>query len=327
MNAASDFHKILVPIDFSEVSLVALSQAVTLGAEFGASISVLHVIPRVESPAGTAAGPDAFLAGWTPAASPDTATSTEMEQRIEAGVAQQLHDLTAHYRTEGHAVDYRVLWGTAFREVIHLVLEEGYDLVVVGSRGRSVFSRMLVGSTAAKLVRKCPCPVWVAKPQGTLPLKAILAPIDLSDVSHKSLHLAGVLAARVNCSLHVLHVFASQYGYLLDLLTDEELDFTPPWHRHEVIAHLRNFVRDSGMTVEPVMHVQRGEVAQQILSVAEQIDAGLIVMGTLGRAGVSGLLIGNTAEKVLHHSELPLLAIKPVGYVSPVVPRFSTVEA
>jgi universal stress protein E len=322
MNAGQVFHKILVAIDFSEASLAALSHAVLVGKAYDAPITVVHVIPPVDSTVGFAPGPEAYLTGWRP---PEAAS--ELEQRLEASAAEQLHDAVAHHHAEGVDLDYRVLWGAAFRETIHLVQEEGFDLVVVGTRGRSALARVLVGSTSNKLVRKCPCPVWVVQPNGKASLDAILAPIDFLEVSHESLHLAGALAARFHCSLHVLHVCAAEYGYLLDLVADDELDLYPPWHRHEVISQLHEFVKDSGVSIEPVLHVERGDVAQHILSAADRIDAGLIVMGTLGRAGVAGLLIGNTAEKVLHHSHRPLLATKPLGYVSPVLPRFSSVEA
>jgi universal stress protein E len=320
MNAVAPFHKILVPIDFSEPSLAALSQAVELVKVFDAAVTVVHVIPPVDSLAGAGTGPE-VLGPWHP-----TANTAMVEERLHSGSEDQLRQAVAEYRGQHVDIDYRVVWGAPFREVIHTVQEEGYDLVVIGTRGRSAISRMLVGSTATKLVRKCPCPVWVVKPEAKTSLSAILAPIDFSDVSHESLRLAGALAVQLKCTLHLLHVFAPEHAYLFDLLVDEEFDIRPPWRRHEVISQLHAFARESGVALEPVLHVDRGDVAGQILATAEKIDAGLVVMGTLGRAGVAGLLIGNTAEKVLHHSERPLLAIKPVGYVSPVAPRLVSVE-
>ena len=320
MNAAPIFRKILVPIDFSDTSLAALAHAVSLAKVFNAEITVIHVIPPAESTA-FAAGPEAVMAGWGA-----DENAREFEQRLQAGAEQQLREAIATYRGQVTDLQTRVLWGAAFMEVIHLVLEEGYDLVVVGTRGRSAMSRMLVGSTSTKLVRKCPCPVWVVKPDAQPALGTILAPIDFSDVSHESLRLAGALAAQFDSALHVLHVFASDHAYYLDLLSEDELDLRPPWHRHELISQLRTFVKDSGVAIEPILHVEKGDVARHILAKADQIGAGLIVMGTLGRAGVAGLLIGNTAEKVLHTSDRPLLATKPLGYVSPVLPRLASVE-
>jgi nucleotide-binding universal stress UspA family protein len=219
-----------------------------------------------------------------------------------------------------------VLWGSPFVEVIHAVHEEGYDLVVVGTHDRSALARMFVGSTSTKLVRKCPCPVWVVKPVARMPFDAVLAPIDFSEVSHESLRLAGELAARWGVPLHVLHVYAREHDYLLDLSPEEDFDSRPP-RRHELVSQLHGFAKKSGLQIEPVLHVKKGDVTPHILSTADEINAGLIVMGTLGRVGVEGLFIGNTAETVLHASSRSLLAIKPPGYVSPVAARVMHAEA
>lgn len=314
MNAAAVFRKILVPIDFSDGSLTALSQAMVLARAFDASLTLLHVIPQLDSATGLAFEPEAIMAGWRL-----PANAADLEQRLQTGARQQLDDVATHYRSDGVDVHTEVRWGAAFREIIHAVQEEGYDLVVAGTRGRSAIARLLVGSNSTKLVRKCPCPVWVAKAD-VRPLASILAPIDFSEVSHESLRLAGALAAAFKCSLHVLHVVDPGYSYLFDRLAQESVDVSPTWRRHEVVSQLRTFTVESGVAVEPILHAERGDVAHQILTTAEKIDAGLVVVGTLGRAGVAGLLIGNTAEKVLHTCGHPLLAIKPLGYVSPVEP-------
>ncbi|HEV3339939.1 MAG TPA: universal stress protein [Pirellulales bacterium] len=315
------FEKILVPIDFSDASLVALSRAVTLAKSLDATVTVVHAIPPVSSGADPVIGPDAMMVDWR-----SPASASELEHRLREGAERQLRAAVDPYLGQGLDLHFRTLWGAPFIEVIHAVQEEAYDLVVVGTRGRSAIARMLVGSTSTKLVRKCPCPVWVVKPDAKMPFEAVLAPIDFSEVSHESLRLAGELAAHLNSSLHVLHVFAREHDYLLDLMPEDDFELRVP-RRHELISQLRAFAKDSGLKIEPILHAKQGDVTPQILSTAEEVDAGLIVMGTLGRAGVSGLLIGNTAEKVLHASCRSLLAIKPPGYVSPVPARLAHAEA
>ncbi|HVA45058.1 MAG TPA: universal stress protein [Pirellulales bacterium] len=321
MNATSFFHKILVPIDFSETASVALAQAVTMAKRLGAAVTVMHVIPQVEGSAAFSPGPDAIMAAWQPSEG-----VAEIEEQLQATAEQHLREAVEPYRGQGVEISCQTLWGTPFIEIIHAVLEEGHDLVMVGTRGRSAISRMLVGSTSSKLVRKCPCPVWVVKPEAKSTLDAILAPIDFSDVGHESLRLAAALAAQFHAELHVLHVFAPEHSYYLDFMPEDDLDLARQRGRHESVARLQTFVKESALPVEPALHAEWGEVVPRTLATAEQIDAGLIVMGTLGRAGVAGLLIGNTAENILHTSQRPLLAVKPLGYVSPVVPRFAAVE-
>lgn len=71
------------------------------------------------------------------------------------------------------------------------------------------------------------------------------------------------------------------------------------------------------MPVEPILRVERGEPWQWIVSTASRVDADFTVMGTLGRGGMEGILIGNTAETVLHSNGGSVLAVKPDGFVSP----------
>ncbi|HZZ79475.1 MAG TPA: universal stress protein, partial [Gemmataceae bacterium] len=175
------FQKILVPVDFSDASPAVLSEAVTLAKVAGATLTVVHVIPPVSGGADMAIGPDAMMVDWrTPV------NVTELEERLRTGTERQLRMAVADYLGQGVDIHVRTLWGSPFVEVIHAVQEEGYDLVVVGTHGRSAIARMFVGSTSTKLVRKCPCPVWVVKPGAKTPLDAILAPIDFSEVSHES---------------------------------------------------------------------------------------------------------------------------------------------
>ena len=315
------FQKILVPVDFSDASAEALSQAVKLARTLNATLTVVHVVPPLSSGGEVAIGPDALMADWRL-----PTDATELEERLRGGAERQLREAVADYLGQSLDIHVKTLWGSPFIEVIHAVHEEGYDLVVVGTHGRSAIARLFVGSTSTKLVRKCPCTVWVVKPGAKMSFDAILAPIDFSEVSHESLRLAGELAIRLSSSLHVLHVYSREHDYLLDLMPEDEFELRPP-HRHELISQLHAFAKKSGLKIEPILHVRQGDVTQHILATAEEVDAGLIVMGTLGRVGVAGLLIGNTAEKVLHASSRSLLAMKPPGYVSPVPARLAHAEA
>jgi nucleotide-binding universal stress UspA family protein len=58
-------------------------------------------------------------------------------------------------------------------------------------------------------------------------------------------------------------------------------------------------------------HVARGRPASEILAVADKIDAEMIVMGTHGRTGLAGLLIGSVAEKIVRHADCPVVCVKP----------------
>lgn len=305
------FNKILVPTDFSPCADTALSQAVWLARLVGAEVTASHVIPLTQDAMASLATNPWYLA----------AGSEDVEERIRHGIDKRLEEAISSHRSKGVTLEHKTLLGPPFVEIIQAVQDEEFDLVVVGTRGHSAVSRFLVGSVTSKLARKCPCPVWVAKPAATNQLATILAPVDFSELSRKSLKLAAQLSARADCSLHVLHVCAAQDAFPWGLLP-EDGDTSVAQRRRlqyrQAIEHLRSFVKEAGLPVEPTLHVERGEPWKRILTTAKQIDAGLTVLGTVGRGGVAGLLIGNTAENVLHSSRSSVLAVKPDGFVSPI---------
>ena len=95
--------------------------------------------------------------------------------------------------------------GKAWEEIIRQVQKAGHDLVIVGTRDAGFASRLLYGSTGMRLLRFCPCPVWVTKPGANWEDLEILVASDLSEVSQDALEL-GVLSARLTgARLRVLH--------------------------------------------------------------------------------------------------------------------------
>jgi nucleotide-binding universal stress UspA family protein len=158
----------------------------------------------------------------------------------------------------------------------------------------------------------------------------ILAPVDFSELSRKSLELAARLSAQTDRSLHVLHVYAGKDAYTLDLLLeDDDMEFAARrrFQRRQAVEQLRGFVAEARLPVEPTLHVEQGEPWKRILSTAKRIATDLTVLGTVGRSGVTGMLIGNTAERVLYSGECSVLAVKPDGFVSPVQLTRATVHA
>ena len=314
------FRKILVATDFSSCAAAALEQAAALARLSHAEITLAHAIPLTRETM------EEFVANpWYAAANVD-----EIEQRLQHGADEHLQAAMAPFQGGDISLNCKTLWGTPVLEILHLVQEEGFDLVVVGTRGHSPISRFLVGSTATKLVRKCPCPVLVAKPGSAGPLASILAPVDLTETSQKSLRTAALLAEASRGELHALYVFDDDRDtklppLALDFDVDEGLRRRQL--RRRALQQFEQFVGSLELPVQPTLHLERGVAWKRILACARRVDANLTVLGTVGRGGVSGLLMGNTAEKVLHSAARSLLAVKPDSFVSPVQPRTAAQHA
>lgn len=226
-------------------------------------------------------------------------------------------------------VDARVLVGTPFLEIIKQVLKNGHDLVIAGAEGGSVVKSVFFGSTITHLVRKCPCPVWIVKPGQTVPYGRILAAVDpkpddpVGDgMNVKIMDLATSLARMTTGGLDIVHVW-DVTGNDRDTLASE----TPKGAREAILAKHEDRHRDivgSLLQRYPLSEIDhelvltRGLPQQEIVKLAEARDVDLLVMGTVSRTGIPGLLIGNAAETVLEAVQCGVLAVKPDGFVTPV---------
>jgi universal stress protein A len=136
--------KILVPTDFSPGAAVAIDEARMLAKAFGATVTLLHVysLPTYVFPDGST-----FIAG------------AEVTARIERDVEEAL-SRTA--QTIGDVpVETRSQIGSAWDEIVRAA--RAYDLVVMGTHGRSGLRHLFLGSVAEKVVRHAPCPVLTVR--------------------------------------------------------------------------------------------------------------------------------------------------------------------
>jgi universal stress protein E len=248
---------------------------------------------------------------------------THVRRTVEELANRGLAELVRQAGLQGVAARARLVLGTAWLEIIRQVLRGRHDLIVVGTRDRTGLSRMLFGSTAIKLMRRCPCPVWVTKPgHGGRPLHTLIA-VGLRP-GGRALEAGLAVGGHMRQPVHVLHV----YEYPLDYLWGTAYPDRETREYHDrVRAGAENALNEELRRADPAaagvhvqVHLVEGlgvpDVAIQNFIQEHSID--LLVMGTLGRAGMEGVLIGNTAERLLPEVDCSVLAVKPVGFVSPV---------
>jgi len=307
--------KILVAVDFSQTSEAALRQAVALGKTLSALVTVAHVLTDLRD----ALESMPAAARWKLVAG----DIDEFEQELRRDSDEKLAKLIAPFAGEVK-LDAVTLVGKAHAELVRAVLREHYDLVVAGTLGMSMVKKLLLGSTAQKLVQCCPAPVWIVPPGDARPVRNILVPVDYSEVSAKALRYAGRLAEKHQASLHVLHVLDDK-----DLLELPQVAEQPgkqlSAYRKELkkssAEHMRDFVTQQLPTaVTPEYLLAHGAPWQMIDSNAKRLNADLIVMGSVGRGGLAGIFLGNTADRVLNHTRRPLLIVKPDDFVTPIEP-------
>lgn len=312
-STATGYRRILVGTDFSPHADAALQQAVWLARQAEASITLAHTLPnlrRVVHGASTQAKLDLLYGEGD-------AFQREVRRSSDAKMRKRIADLGA----ADLDVTYETLLGEPFVELIHAVQSEGYDLVLAGTRGLAPWEQIFVGSTAQRLIRKCPAHVWIVKAEQAGPPKVVLAPTDFSEVSLKAAAHAAWVAQQSGAALHLLHVIDS-----MDV-PEDVISKVPQGSslrqeiNAEAQARLDTFLESLAADRSQIqVHLSWGTPWKEVRRLAQHVAADLIALGTVGRSGIRGLLLGNTAEKVLATCDCSILTVKPDDFESPIRP-------
>jgi len=252
-----------------------------------------------------------------------TVLDAAAHEEDNAAVDRMLESLVGEASQRNVTARAQVATGRSWMEIIKAVLRDGHQMVIVGSPRQSPARRLMLGSTGSKLLRKCPCPVWVVRPKEPWNIRTVIVADDLTEVGRHCLDL-GVSAARLlDARLLVLHaVHYPLSGPLRHMGTpDEQIEDYREKTRQEAEQRLNE--RLSMTDYRTISQGARIEVAAGqpdliIEAAIEEHSADLLVMGTIARGGIPGLLVGNTAERLFPVIDCSVIAVKPDDFICPI---------
>jgi universal stress protein E len=320
------FKNILCVLEFGENCKSVLSRAVVMAKNNQANLKVIGVIPNVTQDMRISKGRP-FL--------------ENLQAELTDSRTQELELLIEPYRKEEN-IECKVLVGTPFLCIIHEVLRNENDLLIKTPEHQDLFARFF-GSDDMHLLRKCPCPVWLIKSEAPKSYRRILAAVDVDknspsvdpisrqSMNRQILQMAGSLALSEFCELHVVNAWdvmgesAMRHGAFTRTPEEEinaYVEQTRSEHAENLNVLLDDVVNDKKNDMlgylKPQIHLVKGIARKEIPSLAKRIKADMVVMGTVGRIGIPGFIMGNTAETILNQIDCSVLAMKPPGFVTPV---------
>lgn len=238
---------------------------------------------------------------------------------------------------KGAMPDMKILIGKPFITMIRQVLGNNHDLIIKCAEADNGLKGMLFSSTDMHLMRKCPCPVWIIKPTEPHKYRRILAAVDqdpeepVKDMLNRQiLETCTSLAITENSEAHVVHVWNVFGEELLktrswdfsearfDALVAEEAGARKRWLGDLVEKYRTHSDTEDSGTIDVHLHVIKGDARHVVADLARDLEADLVVMGTVARTGIAGFFMGNTAEDILTQLDCSVLTMKPPGFVSPV---------
>lgn len=301
----------------------ALARAVSLAKNNQADLTIIDVIPTRLVTAGIGLPPGGPI-------------SAELQVAVESDHRKVLESMVQSF-SDRQKIRLEVLVGKTYLEAIRTVLKNGHDLLIKPAENPTWTNR-LFGSDDLHLLRKCPCPIWLMKPQEKSNYRIVMAAVDFDllapiptdqELNHDILELAASLALSDFASLHIVHAweaFAEKTMLSRGGVSPEGLanyvEREHESHRMELgrlVRRLHGWIgKEAYDYLSPISHLPEGPAKKVIAPLAAEVGADLVVMGTVARTGISGLIIGNTAEVVLDQLTCSVLAIKPPGFKTPV---------
>ena len=233
-----------------------------------------------------------------------------------------LKDLVSPYQNIN--INTQVIWhNRPYEAIINTVINDKYDLVIKGTHQHGALKAVIFTPTDWHLVRKCPTPVLFVKDMAWPAHGNILAAVNAVSENDQHLSLnkriikdAQFLCELANAKLNLVNAYpATPVNIAIEIP-----EFNPGLYNESVKKHhiesTNELANEFNLTSDQCF-IEEGLPEDVIPDVANRLNSELVVIGTVGRTGLSAALVGNTAEHVIDSLDCDVLALKPDGYVSP----------
>lgn len=275
--------KILVPTDFSKLSINALEVAVEIAKKSGAEITLLHVVEEASQSSFSIMGEWRTSADWS-----DKLFTLKLIEKAK----DQLEKLVMDSRFSAVKVNGELRLGNAYHGMRTIIVENKVDLVVMGTRGRSKLEEMVIGSNTERVVRHAKCPVLSVHKK---PAKVNFKEIVYATAMHKDEEVFSRMIKKTqqiyNSTIHLVRI---------NTPGDFQRDYV-------VKDYMEKFAKKLALKNYTINVYNDITEEDGIIYFADSIDADLIAMATHGRTGFAHVMAGSIAEDVVGNSKRPVL--------------------
>ena len=296
--------RILVPIDFTDASMKALSYGLSLAIELRADLILAHVVTY--SPQFAYAFPD------------------ELQERMKGEIdqaGQRLRELVhADYR---ESLNTRVIVkaGNVRDELIGMVSGEKADFIVMGTHGRRRFERWFLGSVTEHVLRRVTVPIMtvshldseheIEEPK-PIPLRRLLYATDLSSSPDTAMDMALELTQEFSAELRVMHVLPKiEWAYGAEYVPID-VEAQTDRLRSGAVERLEAALPEPSREDPRVQtELAEGVPYEVILAAADEGKVDIIILNTQSKSALGRALLGSTAERVVRGAHVPVISVPP----------------
>jgi nucleotide-binding universal stress UspA family protein len=271
---------VLVPVDFSPPSRLALDHAIVFARKCHARLTLLNVI-------------EAFWDVMYVSKSEIAAIETQHRDQTSRMLSALMSPADLNHGNFGILIKA----GMIGDQILSTIQEEHIDAVVMGTHGRGLLGRLLIGSVTQQILRRAAVPVMtVCRVTRPLRLDRVLFATDLSNASSQAFQHAVNLVDDLGSSLTVLHVLEAR-----SRIEDAR----------EQLSRMVSQVLDDKIKIEQLL--REGNRVEVILSAAEETTAGVIIVALENKGLFERLAPGSVPERLIRESHLPVYSIPVAG--------------
>lgn len=275
---------ILVPIDFSEQSLIALGQSYNIARLSNADITLIHVIEEQRLP---------FLGNIV-------SRRKEYDEIMENAIAEKLQQLARDTAGKsGLNVNVLIRKGKVYQEIVDSANDLNSRFIIMGTNG-SVGIKRFIGSNALRVIKEADCPVITIKGKHhNVGCKNIVLPLDLTKESREKVNKAAEIAHYFGSTIHIISVVDTDDEFAVNKLKRQ-------------LEQVEDFIRERDVKCTTKFIIGK-DIAKIVNDYAKEIDADLTMIMTQQEMEWTQLFIGSQAQEVINNSEIPVLSIRPMA--------------
>lgn len=286
---------IIVPVDFSAPSRAATERACMIATSFEVS---LHLVHAATVP--------------IPGMSHEFAAPGFEWETIREAARKELDTIASDLEQRGFEITHDVVSHDPVEAIAQAVAERDGSLVVMGSAGHSGIDRVILGSVAERTLRSVDAPVLVVKEdaaEARHSISRIVLATDFSPHAEAAANMAIVFAKRLGARVAICHVQSVPSSAWLAIGVPPPASFVEDLRKQANERMQRVLERFTEAEIDTETHLLSDTASLAIPSLAKELDADLIVMGTRGLSGVRHVLLGSVAERTVRLSSCSVLAV------------------
>ena len=288
---ASPKNHILVPVDFSEQSLIALAQSYNLARLTKAEITLIYVIDDDES------SPLSFF----------LKSKKQNKKALEKNINDKLHEVAKDaFQKSSVKINTVISYGKIYEEINAAAKKIKCSFIIMGTNGSKQGIKRFIGSNALRVIREAPCPVITIKgKKHRFGCQLILLPLDLTKETRQKVNKAIELANYFGSAIKVVSVVTTDDEFIVNKLKRQ-------------LSQVKNYI-DEREVICTAELIKGDDVPEELIKYAKQVNADLIMIMTQEEMNWTKRFIGSAAQEMINGTDIPVLTIRPTEQPASIV--------